>query len=251
MAECSHLSKDRFVELIGHERQRSFAASGENRNLLETLLGGTAEISLLLDQLYRSNAPGRTVIVSRACGGCQVHRRIGAVGVGIHYSAPPAYGIERAGAHDLSAFMTRFPQLDLRGPVILPVDEPCDDATVIAVLKDFVSMFGVREIATTTAFRKRNATLSTLHKHSGNQMLLLQSIEEEAMRPSSYRLPRVSLWTDHSGTRAPDHLFTIQRPMHVIIVRESTPDPCATGRRIADTGLNVLRADQFKIGARS
>jgi ATP-dependent DNA helicase RecQ len=36
----------------------------------------------------------------------------------------------------------------------------------------------------------------------------------------------------------------------VIIAPETTPDPWATGRRIADTGSNVLSADQFRLGAR-
>ena len=82
-------------------------------------------------------------------------------------------------------------------------------------------------------------------------MLLLQSLEEETLRPSSYELPRVSLWTGSASASLPRHLFTLKRPLHVIIAHESTPDPWNVGRRIADTGSNVLSADQFKLGARS
>lgn len=248
MAEFGHLSKDRFEALIGQERQRSFDAATENRGLLNELLGGSVEISSLLDHLYRSNAPGRSVIVSRACGGCPAHRREGIVNT--HYSAPPAYGIEQVGRRDLSLFAARFPQLDLGEPVILPVEEPYDDAVLIALLKDFVSLFAVREIATTAAFRQRSPALATLHRQSADHMLLLQSLEEEALRPSSYELPRVSLWTGASGALLPSHLFTLKRPLHVIIAPEATPDSWAVGRRIADTGSNVLRADQFRLGAR-
>lgn len=248
MAEFGHLSKDRFEALIGQERQRSFDAATENRGLLDKLLAGSIEISSLLDHLYRSNAPGRSVIVSRACGGCPTHRREGTVNT--HYSAPPAYGIEQVGRRDLSLFVARFPQLDLGEPVILPVEEPYDDAMLIALLKDFVSLFAVREIATTAAFRQRSPALATLHRQSEDHMLLLQSLEEEALRPSSYELPRVSLWTGAAGARLPSHLFTLKRPLHVIIAPETTPDPWATGRRIADTGSNVLSADQFRLGAR-
>lgn len=247
MAEFGHLSKDRFEALIGQERQRSFDAATENRSLLDKLLGGSVEVSSLLDHLYRSNAPGRSVIVSRACGGCPAHRREGTVNT--HYSPPPAYGIEQVGRRD-SLFAARFPQLDLGEPVILPVEEPYDDAVLIALLKDFVSLFAVREIATTSAFRQRSPALATLHKQSEDHTLLLQSLEEEALRPSSYELPRVSLWTGTPGARLPSHLFTLKRPLHVIIAPEATPDPWATGRRIADTGSNVLSADQFKLGAR-
>lgn len=247
MAEFGHLSKDRFEELIGRERQRSFDAARANRSLLNKLVDGSVEISTLLEHLYRSNAPGRSMIVSRACGGCPVHRRKGTTNM--NYAAPPAYGIEKVGLHDLSLFTARFPQLDLGEPVIMPVEEPWDDAKLIAILKDLVSLFSVREIATTTAFRQRNMALANLHKHSKDHILLLQLLEEEVLRPSSYELPRVSLWTGPSGASVPTHLFTMKRPLHVIIVPRSTPDPWSPGRRIADTGLNVLSADQFNLGA--
>ncbi|MBH1942600.1 ATP-dependent DNA helicase RecQ, partial [Erythrobacter sp. YJ-T3-07] len=133
MAEFGHLSKDRFEALIGQERQRSFDAATENRGLLEKLLGGSVEVSSLLDHLYRSNGPGRSVIVSRACGGCPAHRRAGTTNT--HYSPPPAYGIEQVGRRDFGLFATRFPQLDLGEPVILPVEEPYDEAVLIALLK--------------------------------------------------------------------------------------------------------------------
>jgi superfamily II DNA helicase RecQ len=248
MAEFGHLSKDRFEALIGQERQRSFDAAAENRGLLNKLLGGSLEVSSLLDHLYRSNAPGRSVIVSRACGGCPAHRREGTANT--HYSTPPAYGIEHVGQRDVSVFAARFPQLDLRDPVILPVEEPYDDAALIALLKDFVSLFAVREIATTAPFRQRNPALDNLHKQSEDHMLLLQLLEEEALRPPSYELPRVTLWTGAATKVLPNFLFTMKRPLHVVIAPASTPDRWNSERRIADTGSNVLTVDQFKLGAR-
>ncbi len=248
LAELGHLSRERFVARIGQERQRSFDAATENRELLDKLLSGSTEVSLLLDRLYRSNAPGRSVIVSRACGGCPVHRRAGTADT--DYSAPPAYGIEQVGRFDLGLFAGRFPQLDLNEPIILAVDDPVDDAAVVGLLRDFVAMFGVREIATSAAFRQRNPALSALHKQSEDHVLLLQTLEEEVLRPSSYELPRVTLWTDATGATLPKHLFIMKRPLHVIMASASTPDPWNFARRIADTGSNVLAVDQFKLGAR-
>ena len=248
MTEFGHLSRERFESLIGQERQRSFDGAKENRNQLDKLVSGSVEVSNLLDHLYRSNAPGRSVIVSRACGGCPAHRREGTAN--IHYSAPPAYGIEQVGRPNLCLFETRFPQLDLGDPVLLAVEEPFDDADLIALLKDFVAMFGIREIATQTAFRQRNPALATLHKHSNDHLLLLQLLEEEVLQPSSYEVPRVTLWTASQGDRIPTQLFTMKRPLHVIIAPASTPDPLNARRRIADTGSNVLTVDQFKLGAR-
>ncbi|NYT32075.1 protein DpdF [Rhizobium sp. WYCCWR 11128] len=248
MSEFGHLSRERFEALIGQERQRSFDAATENRALLDKLLSGSTEVSLLLDRLYRSNAPGRSVIVSRACGGCPTHRHEGTANT--DYSAPPAYGIEQVGRFDLSLFSGRFPQLDLNEPIILPVEDSVDDAALVGLLRDFVAMFGVREIATSASFRQRNPALSVLHKQSEDHVLLLQTLEEERLRPSSYELPRVTLWTDAMGTALPKDLFIMKRPLHVIIASASTPDSWNFARRIADTGSNVLAVDQFNLGAR-
>ncbi|MBX9456165.1 MAG: hypothetical protein KL863_09150 [Rhizobium sp.] len=248
MSEFGHLSRERFEALIGEERQRSFDAATENRALLDKLLSGSTEVSLLLDHLYRSNAPGRSVIVSRACGGCPTHRREGTANT--DYPAPPAYGIEQVGQFDLSLFSGRFPQLDLNEPIILPVEDPVDDAVLFGLLRDFVAMFGVREIAISALFRQRNPALSLLHKQSEDHVLLMQTLEEEMLRPSSYELPRVTLWTDEIGTPLPKHLFIMKRPLHVIIASASTPDSWNFARRIGDIGTNVLAVDQFSLGAR-
>lgn len=248
MSEFDHLSRERFEAMIGRERQRSFDAATENRVLLDKLLGGLTEVSLLLDRLYRSNAPGRSMIVSRACGGCPVHRREGVTNT--DYPAPPAYGIEQVGQFSLSMFSDRFPQLDLGEPIILPIDEPVDDIALVDLLRDFVAMFGVREIAMSATFRQRNTALLDLHKQSDDHVLLLQTLEEETPHPSSYELPRVTLWTGPTGAPLPKYLFTMTRPLHVIMAPASMPDPWNAARRIAETGSNVLAVDQFRLGVR-
>lgn len=248
MNELGHQSRDTFEAAIRQERKRAFDAATDNRNLLNQLLDGSLEISRLLDYLYRSNAPGRSVIVSRACGGCPSHRREG--NTDIHYLAPPAYGIEQTVLSDLRLFKTRFPHLDLREPVILPLDEPIHDGTVITLLQEFVSLFGVRELSVSFSFRKRNDGVAQLHKQSEDHILLLQSLDEEVLCPSSYELPRVTLCTEPNATVLPIHLLTLKRPMHVVVVGMSMPDPWHPGRRLADTGSNILTLDQFKLGAR-
>ena len=247
MTEFRDMSREWFKAAIGEERQRASNAAAKNLTLLDKLLCGSTEVSELLDRLYRSNAPGRSIAVSRACGGCPVHRRKGMPG--FHDSAPPAYGVEHVGRFDLSLFTARFAHLDLERPVILPMEGPSDDAVLVRLLRDFVAMFGVREIGTCAAFRRRNLSrLATLHQHSDDLVLLLQSLEEEVLWPSSYELPRVTLWTDAEGAKLPEHLFALERPLHVVVASPSTPDPRNPARGIADTGSNVLTMDQFKLG---
>ena len=247
LTDFDHLSRERFKALVSRERRRSFDAASENRRMLEELLGG-GEVSSLLDHLYRSNAPGRSVIVSRACGGCPAHRHAGTACT--NYPDPPAYGIEQVGRRDLGLFEARFPHIDLGAPVIVPLEEPCDDDAIVALLGDLVALFAIREIATQASFRLRNPGLVGLHKRGDDHVLLLQSIEEETMRPSSYELPRVSVWTGPVGAGLPGHLLALRRPLHVIVTPDSTPDPWNVGRRIADTGSNVLTVEQLRLAAR-
>ena len=248
MTGFEHQSRDNFNAMFGQERQRSFNASNENRRLLDQLLDGNVEISQLLDKLYRSNAPGRSVIVSRACGGCPEDRRTGRSH--LQYSPPPAYGIENIGNYDVTLFQRHYPQIDPREPVILPLDEPIDDDTVVGLLQDFVAMFGIGEVSTNANFRERCPALRVLHKHSQDQILLLQTVEEEMKWPSSYELPRISVWLTPVASSIPKFLYTLKRPLHVIIAPASAQDPWNPGRRVADTGSNVLTFDVFKMGVR-
>ena len=246
--EFDHQSPDTFETLIAGERRRAIELVTRSRLILDQLLGRETEVSELLDHLYRSNVPGRSVIVSKACGGCPIHRQLGTIN--IHYSAPPAFGIERVGHFDLSMFVDRFPQLDLNSPILLPFDEPLADSVLMALLRDFIGLFGVHEIGIQTAFRDRNSDFIGVHRHSIDGLVLIQSLEEEVLRPSSYELPRVSLWMGSQTAGLPIHLFTMKRPLHVIIAPSSAQDPWNSSRRFGETGSNVLTIDQFRLGIR-
>lgn len=244
--KSGHRNKSVFDQQIRDERSRSFNAAALNRKLLDDLLGGKIEVSHLLDQLYRNHTPGRTLIVSTACGGCPVHREAGRKD--LNYLEPLAYGIERVGPCDTGFFREQFPHLDIAAPIILTVPEPMDSSSMIEILGDLVATFGVREISAPDAFRIGNPELRSLHTMASDGMLFMQSIEEEASRPSSYSVPRATLLC---GGSVPSHILLLDRPLHVILAPASTPDPLHAGRKLADTGTNVLSFDQFKLGART
>lgn len=244
--KSGHRKKAVFDKQIHDERSRSFNAAALNRKLLDDLLGGKIEMSHLLDQLYRNHKPGRTLIVSTACGGCPVHREVGRRD--LNYTEPLAYGIERVEPCETDFFREQFPHLNIAAPIVLTVPEPMESSTTVKIVGDLVATFGVREIAAPDAFRTGNSELATLHTRASDGLLLMQSIEEEAIRPSSYRVPRVTLLC---GGSVPPHILLLDRPLHVILAPASTPDPLHAGRRLADTGTNVLSFDQFKLGARA
>ena len=235
-----------FDALIAEERSRSYRSATSGKVLLDKLLSGNIEISNLLDDLYRSHAPRRTLVVSRACGGCPVHRREGTDD--LNYAEPFAHGIDVVDRQDSSEFRTRFPHLNLSAPVLIPMSDPFDSNTLLQVLGDLVATFRVREISVPERLRSDVPALNKLHARASDGLVLLQSLEEEVHRTSSYSLARATVFTAH---QIPEAILLLDRPLHFILLPASTPDPFHPDRRLVDTGANVLTIDQFKLGARS
>lgn len=243
--ELGHRNKEVFDRRIGAERQRAFEGASKGAALLDDLLGGQTEVSGLLDALYRSHEAGRTLIVSPACGGCPPDRAAGIVNR--VYGEPLAFGIERVIASDTSLFRQRFPHLNIAGPIILPLAEPMDVRAAMGILADLVATFGIREIGVAETMFATSPELLRLHTRATDQVLLIQSLEEEATRPTAYRIPRATLL---STPFLPPHLLLLERPLHIVLAPFSTADPLHPARRLADTGTNILSLDQFKLGAR-
>jgi len=245
MLEFGHKNQTTFDERIGDERTRSFRSAAASNDLLDKLLGGDVEVSSLLDDLYRSHARRRTLIVSRACGGCPAHRREGSVD--LNYAEPFAHGIDAIDPVDTAVFRERFPHLNVAAPILIPLAEPLETGIIVQILEDLVATFGVREVSIPDRLRSE-AALQKLHTRASDGIVLLQSLEEEAQRVSAYKLARATVVT--SGN-VPEAMLLLDRPLHVLLVPSSTPDPFHPGRRIVETGANTLTVDQFKLGARS
>ena len=233
-----------FNRAISQERARTMEAAADNRDLLNRLLKGDDEVSELLDDLYRNYSPGRSVVVSRACGGCPVHRKSHSADLG--YVEPLACGIEEVIPTDLSRLRSQFPHLDLNAPVILSLPEPFDPALAVGILTELVSGFAVREVAVPAAFRRRGGGLARLHKRAPDGLVLVQTLEEDLASPSLYRIARATLLAELVVPRA---LLLLDRPAHIILAPAEALDPVYPHRRLADTGKNTLSYEQFRAGA--
>jgi ATP-dependent DNA helicase RecQ len=227
------------------ERSRALQAAQASSALLDRLLLGRAEVSALLDDLYRSHAPRRSVVVSRACGGCPAHRRFGVPNLA--YAEPLPFGIENVVPPNLTALRRRFPHLKLAAPIILPLPPPWDENGAMAILDNLAASFGVREIAVPDQVR-RHPMLARLHRRLADRVLLVQSLEEEAACPSAYPLARATLLVK---PRVPPHIWLMERPVHFLLAPADTPDPHHPERLLADTGGNVLSYEVFMQGVRA
>jgi ATP-dependent DNA helicase RecQ len=230
----NYRSEKVFNERMGIERSRSFQAAQTNSALLDRLLAGRTEVSMLLDNLYRSHSPNRAMIVSRACGGCPEHRREGQSNLA--YAAPTALGLERVIPSDLRAITARFSYLKLAAPVILPLPASLDLRAALRILQDMVAAFLLRELVIPEHVRD-HPVLAQLHRALPDRVLLVQSLEEEMVCPTAYPLVRATLLTEPKISR---HLWELERPAHFVLAPADTPDPWHPERLLADTGSNVL-----------
>ncbi len=241
----NYRSETVFNARMGLERSRAFQNAQASSALLGRLLLGRTEVSALLDDLYRSHAPRRSVVVSRACGGCPEHRRSSVPKLA--YAEPLPFGIEDVVPPDLTALRARFPHLKLARPVILPLPAPWGENVAMAILDNLVASFGVREIAVPDQVR-RHPVLARLHWRLADRVLLVQSVEEEAACPSAYPVARATLLVE---PRVPPHLWLMERPVHFILAPADTPDAQHPERLLADTGGNVLSYEVFMQGLRA
>lgn len=248
MLEMGSSNEKIFDEHLRKERTRSHNSSAMGARLLDKLLSGEVEVSGLLDDLYRSHVPRRTLIVSRACGGCPVHRREGTVE--LNYAEPFAQGISTVSSIDTSEFEARFPHLNIAAPIFIPVPESTHTDAIVQILEDLLATFEVREICVPDLLRSKAIGLEKLHTRAADGVLLIQSLDEETEthRTSTYALARATVITER---HVPEAMLLLDRPLHIVLLPSETPDPFHPGRRIVDTGENVLTIDQFKLGARS
>lgn len=241
----AHRNKKMFALRLKEERDRSIKASDFSQGLLKSLLSGTIEISIALQKLYTSNKPGRTTIISRACGGCSFHRK--EQQLPIKYSDAVACGIKNVHAYETTIFKACFPNLNLNYPIYIELPFDMVESQKIDVLSTLISDFGIKEVAVPETFRQQRQ-FKSLHRQSNDGLLLVQTIEDEKQHGYTiYNTPRVTL----INTELHEDLLMIERPLHIILLPCDMLDPLNSNRRIRETGTNFLSFEQFCASSQS
>jgi ATP-dependent DNA helicase RecQ len=243
--EAGHRERTVFASRIQSERARSFRAAEDNANLLHALVSGNSEVGTLLQRLYQSYEPGRSVVVATSCGGCPVHRREAEANV--DYAEPAVFGVSRVPPQDLGGWREIFPHLSQARTVFLLLPDAADAGTIGSVLGEAVALFNVKEIATSRAFRDETPGLRLLHKKAKDGFLMLQTLDLEHKAPPPYPVARISVLMEGD---VPSYLLDLERPLHIIVAPTSTPDPWHPGRRLGEVGSNILTLEQFRSGTR-
>lgn len=234
-----HADANGFEALLGEERAHAVQASTTGGALLNELLGGGREVAAILERLYRNYESGKALIVAKACGGCPADRRNEELKPA--WSEPAVSTIARVSAPSLDAWRDAFPHLKAFNQIIMPLPAAIGHRDVLKCLRALVSMFGVREVALAKAATALRGDIATLHTQTNEGLLLIQTLEEEAMVEPAYQLARASVIDGNW----PAHFSALNRPLHVVLAPIGTPDPDHPTRRLGETGQNILTVEQF------
>jgi ATP-dependent DNA helicase RecQ len=247
VCDPSHRGQAHFEARVGNERQRGLQAADQSFGDLMAALEGRTEMADALSDIYRSNTPGRTVIVSKVCRGCPAEP----AGTGIFegYQVPFGAGIERVEQPDTSAWTKRFPWLAGGTNVILysrgisNLDEQLNRALTV-----LVAVYGVREVSASVAKWQSEDILRKLHHSAPGRVLIARKLEDDIQPTIGLPLPRATLLWPWGDDPIPDYLLLFHRPLHIIFAPEDVRSEHPL-RRFVDTSTNHISLDKFLVAA--
>lgn len=232
-----------FEHRIGSERQRGAAAAERAFAQMLDALDGRQEMADVLANLFSSDAPGRTVLVSPACRGCP------ASGGAPHpdsvlYQIPPGIGIERIATHDNATWRQRFPGLDPALVVLCP-SSGWPDGSVLTAVTAAVALFGVSEVAAARALWEGEPALAHLHRSARGRILVRRDLEDDLPGPHTLPLARATLLLPWDARPLPDEIFLLDRPLHIVLAPHDIADARHPLRRWRDTATNCIELNDF------
>ena len=243
--DAAHLNQEHFDGRISNNRERSLQSTRQAFDKLMAALNGTQEMAKVLANLYRSNLPNRTVIVSKSCRGCPndpsdlLHP----------YQIPSGIGIERIAPVDISEWNKRFARLSGTVTVLYPPDATNLENRLYQALNSLVGVFNLSELSAPTAAWQKNAWMKSLHRVSKTKTLIARTIEEEIFQLTrlpvfGLPVPRVSLLWPWGNERIPDPVLLLDRPLHVILAPRNILGDHPL-RLYVDTAPNTIDLDTF------
>jgi ATP-dependent DNA helicase RecQ len=240
----AHLSQQHFEACLQQERSRGGTAADRSFAELNAVIEGEREIGEVLTEAYSNFKPGRTVVVSPACGGCPGERKRG-LRQTREYQVPVGVGITRIELPSSTAWQHRFPSMDGRPTVILyPSDEAAGSVGIARALRALLTEFGVCEISAAAEVWAKDAFLRTLHRSAPSGVLVVRTLEEDVALPAVLPLPRASLLKPWSTKPIPDHLLLLDRPLHTIFAPDDVESEHPL-RRYVDTATNCISLENF------
>jgi ATP-dependent DNA helicase RecQ len=244
-----HRDQAHFESCVSNERQRGSEAADQSFDDLMAAFEGRKEMANALSDIYRSNVPGRIVIISKICRGYPAEPIGTRISEG--YQIPFGAGIERLAQPETTAWTKRFPWLAGGTNVILYPRVISDlDERLGRALTALVTIYGIREVSALVAKWQSEEVLRKLHRATPGHVLIARRLEDDVQLTIGLPLPRATVLWPWRDDPIPDYLVLLNRPLHVIFAPEDVRSKHPL-RRFVDTATNHIGLDSFLAAARN
>ncbi|MGU0874448.1 protein DpdF [Pseudomonas aeruginosa] len=249
-----HQIPEVWESLVTASRNNTLVAAERNLQMMRQLLPQSSgldqqigeEVGTTLAQLYRIRSARWPVQVTQVCGGCP-RDRFGTEN-NRYYSEPVVVPVNRVLPLFADAWREKFSWVDPAFAYVFYDESRPWDGIRQAILQFtgwLVQFCGVRELAAHPASPlARLAEWLRIYQQARDRVLLHRSILDFDLEPYS-PLGRISVLESDASPTQLLNIQMLQRPLHVVLLPLSFPDPDNRLRRLADVSPNALHLDSI------
>lgn len=241
-----HLLPEVWEKRVSESRSATLKSAMRNLSLIRGLLKEKCEFGATLASLYQVNSGPWYVPVTRVCGGCPQDRTDGEAAR--TYGMPVANPIRVTAPVGSVIWRQRFPWLDPAFTYVFYDDERPLAETRHAILRFagwMVAECGVHEVSI-----GRDSALSQtlewrrLYRRTPDGVLLHRGLDELDAEPYT-PTARLTVLEAHASDAVIEKLELLDRPVHVVLLPCSQPDPNNPTRRLATVVQNKAYLQQL------
>jgi superfamily II DNA/RNA helicase len=238
-----HIKPETWESLVSPSRKLTKDTAQRNLQVLHKWISSELAICVALKQLYTvKSSLWRTDVVS-VCGGCPDHR-VPVDNLVAPYRIPYASPITQAVAINISPWTKKFPWLD---PICTTVFYTRSELTsVTKFLEWLVGAVGFQEIASNELMAVSDGRrLAHLHKRAVGGVLIQRALYDIHDYEPYTPLARISVFCGEEPPAVIDHVYSLQRPYHIILIPADTQDSHNSKRLLRDVQSNSTSLEQI------
>lgn len=242
MLRDDHLLPEVWGKIVSSSREKTLKGGKRNLHLLRNFLLEGSEIAATLAELYRIKSPQWPVDVTQVCGGCPSDRFNDQRND--RYHVPVAAPILNVVQGNFEHWKLTFQHLDPRHvTVFYETEMPLH--LILSFIKWLVGECGIQELcADDRSALAQSSDWRQLYRYAPSGVVVhrsCQQLDEEPYSP----LARLTFFDGRVTAQEIHKVLLLQRPLHLVLLQNNTPDPNHPLRRLSDTATNSTRLEQL------
>jgi ATP-dependent DNA helicase RecQ len=241
-----HLLPEVWEKRVTESRNATLKSAFRNLSLMRGLLKEGHEFGDTLARLYQVNTGALYVPVTRVCGGCPQDRHV--QDAARTYAMPVPSPLRMTEPVSAAIWHQRFPWLDPTFTYVFYDDERPGAEVRQAILRFvgwLVAECSVREVsAGHDGALSRMPEWRRLYRRAPDGVVLHRGLAELDGEPYT-PIARVTVLEAHAPAQLLEQLELLDRPIHIVLLPRSQPDPTDLFRQLADVVQNAAYLQQL------